>query len=285
MTLNFIHSFCLSFLWRYSFRVHESQSHYYQVEMEVQFQSSSVDTWFGKTSCYSSDGVRVLAPPVVSTGFPGGASGEEPTCQSKRPKRHRFDPWVGKILWTRGHDNPLQYPCLENPMDRGAWKATVHGVARSQRQLKRLSTPARVLHDYRCVGGLVIAGQWWESWLFADVPWVIPGGEEVPWLPRAGGSPGSPPSPMTRQRCGEGLVTRQRGWKFEPPVWPSLILQASCGVSCFSFTRMDTSASCSVCAGEGRNGLQSFPVVLGWSRVVINWQLSPARLSLSWNFG
>ena len=44
-------------------------------------------------------------------------------------------------------------------MDRGAWKATVHGVARSQRQLKRLSTPARVLHDYRCVGGLVIAGQ------------------------------------------------------------------------------------------------------------------------------
>ena len=29
-----------------------------------------------------------------------------------------------------GHDNPLQYSCLENPMDRGAWQATVHGVAR-----------------------------------------------------------------------------------------------------------------------------------------------------------
>ena len=28
-----------------------------------------------------------------------------------------------------GHDNPLQYSCLENPMDRGAWEATVHGVA------------------------------------------------------------------------------------------------------------------------------------------------------------
>ena len=28
-----------------------------------------------------------------------------------------------------GHDNPLQYSCLENPMDRGAWQATVHGVA------------------------------------------------------------------------------------------------------------------------------------------------------------
>ena len=28
-----------------------------------------------------------------------------------------------------GHGNPLQYSCLENPMDRGAWQATVHGVA------------------------------------------------------------------------------------------------------------------------------------------------------------
>ena len=31
----------------------------------------------------------------------------------------------------RGHGNPLQYSCLENPMDRGAWWATVHGVAKS----------------------------------------------------------------------------------------------------------------------------------------------------------
>ena len=30
-----------------------------------------------------------------------------------------------------GHGNPLQYPCLENPKDRGAWRATVHGVAKS----------------------------------------------------------------------------------------------------------------------------------------------------------
>ena len=32
-----------------------------------------------------------------------------------------------------GHGNPLQYSCLENPMDRGAWWATVHGVAKSGR--------------------------------------------------------------------------------------------------------------------------------------------------------
>ena len=31
-----------------------------------------------------------------------------------------------------GHGNPLQYSCLENPMDRGAWWATVHGVRKSQ---------------------------------------------------------------------------------------------------------------------------------------------------------
>ena len=32
------------------------------------------------------------------------------------------------------NDNPLQYSCLENPMDRGAWQATVHGVIKSQTQ-------------------------------------------------------------------------------------------------------------------------------------------------------
>ena len=35
-----------------------------------------------------------------------------------------------------GHDNPLQYSCLENPMDRGAWWATVNGVTKSQKQHK-----------------------------------------------------------------------------------------------------------------------------------------------------
>ena len=34
-----------------------------------------------------------------------------------------------------GNGNPLQYSCLENPMDRGAWEAAVHGVAKSRTQL------------------------------------------------------------------------------------------------------------------------------------------------------
>ena len=37
-----------------------------------------------------------------------------------------------------GHGNPLQYSCLENPMARGAWRATVHWVAKSRTQLKQL---------------------------------------------------------------------------------------------------------------------------------------------------
>ena len=39
-----------------------------------------------------------------------------------------------------GHGNSLQYSCLENPMDRGAWRATAHGVAKSWTELKQLST-------------------------------------------------------------------------------------------------------------------------------------------------
>ena len=41
-----------------------------------------------------------------------------------------------------GHGNPLQYSCLENPMDRGAWRATVHGVAKSWTRLEWLSQHA-----------------------------------------------------------------------------------------------------------------------------------------------
>ena len=43
----------------------------------------------------------------------------------------------------QGYGNPLQYSCLENPMDRGVWWTTIHGITKSQTQLKRLST-----HDF-----------------------------------------------------------------------------------------------------------------------------------------
>ena len=42
--------------------------------------------------------------------------------------RPGYDPGLGRS--GGGHGNPLQYSCLENPMERGAWWATVHGVAK-----------------------------------------------------------------------------------------------------------------------------------------------------------
>ena len=46
-----------------------------------------------------------------------------------------------------GNGNPLQYACLENPMDRGAWRATAHRVTKSQTRLKQSSTHA-FMHLY-----------------------------------------------------------------------------------------------------------------------------------------
>ena len=68
--------------------------------------------------------------------FPGGSEGKESACSAGDP---------GSIP---GQEDPLeketatQDSCLENPMDRGAWWATVHGVAKSRIQLKGLSVQA-----------------------------------------------------------------------------------------------------------------------------------------------
>ena len=64
-------------------------------------------------------------------GFPCGTSGKESTCQCQRHRRLRFDPWLGRCPG-EGNGNPLQYSCLENPTDRGAWWATVCGITQNQ---------------------------------------------------------------------------------------------------------------------------------------------------------
>ena len=63
-------------------------------------------------------------------GFPGGASGKEPNYQCRRPKRCGSIPGSGRSSGG-GHGNPLQCSCLEKPMDRGAWQATVHSATES----------------------------------------------------------------------------------------------------------------------------------------------------------
>ena len=72
----------------------------------------------------------------------GGPSDKEPACQCRRVRD------AGSILGSGrspggGHGNPPQYSCLKNPMDRGAWRATIHWVAKNWTRLKLLSMNAK----------------------------------------------------------------------------------------------------------------------------------------------
>ena len=74
-------------------------------------------------------------------GFPGGSDGKEPAC-SKGDLG--LIPGLGRIPG-EGNGNPLQYSCLENPMDRGAWQATVYGL-----DCKQLDTTERLHSPEAC---------------------------------------------------------------------------------------------------------------------------------------
>ena len=63
-------------------------------------------------------------------GIPGGSDGKEHACQGRRYKRRGFDPWVGNMPWRRKWQPILGF-LMEDSMDRGAWRATVHGVTKS----------------------------------------------------------------------------------------------------------------------------------------------------------
>ena len=68
-------------------------------------------------------------------GFPGGSSGKESACNVGDSG---LNPGLGRSPGG-GNGNPLQYSCLENSTDRGAWGAMVHGVAQSQTRLSDLA--------------------------------------------------------------------------------------------------------------------------------------------------
>ena len=63
----------------------------------------------------------------IGRGFPGNSVGKESSNagDSLQWRRPRFNPWIGNTPWRREWQYPLQYSCLGNPMDRGAWWATV----------------------------------------------------------------------------------------------------------------------------------------------------------------
>ena len=64
-------------------------------------------------------------------GFPGGSDGEESAYSAGDADDVGLIPRSGRFPGG-GHYNPLQYSCLENSMDRGAWRATVYQVSKSQ---------------------------------------------------------------------------------------------------------------------------------------------------------
>ena len=71
----------------------------------------------------------------VKNGFPWWLSGKESTYDAGATEDVGLIPGLARTP-RGGHGNPLQYSFLENPLDRGARWATVHGVAKSQTRLK-----------------------------------------------------------------------------------------------------------------------------------------------------
>ena len=71
---------------------------------------------------------------MSARGFPGGAVVKNLPVNARGARGMGSTPGPGRSPGER-NGNPLQYSCLRNPMDRGAWWATVHRVAKSQTQL------------------------------------------------------------------------------------------------------------------------------------------------------
>ena len=97
--------------------------------------------------------------------FPSGSDGDESTCNAGEPG---LIPGSGRSLW-EGNGNPLQYSCLENLMDRGAWRG-VHGAANSWTQLQQLSTHASMCQtqspdSVRSCSWTTAGARWVSAWM------------------------------------------------------------------------------------------------------------------------
>ena len=80
--------------------------------------------------------------PFVTYRLPWRFSGKDAACNAGDIRDAASIPGLGRSAGG-GYGNTFQYPFLENPMDRGAGWATVHGVTKSRTRLKQLSTHAR----------------------------------------------------------------------------------------------------------------------------------------------
>ena len=102
-----------------------------QYIIHLQCRRTGFDPWVGKISW-----TRDRLPTPVFLGFPCGSAGKESPCNAGDLG---LIPGSGRFSGER-NGNPLQYSCLENPMVRGAWQATVPGVDKSWTGLKSTYT-------------------------------------------------------------------------------------------------------------------------------------------------
>ena len=97
----------------------------------------------------------------VSCDFPGGSDGKASAYNAGEPGSI---PGLGRSPG-EGNGNPLQYSCLENSMDWGAWWVTVHGVAKSRTRLH--------FHFHLCtkINLWPFKNSWWYYWIFSICPY------------------------------------------------------------------------------------------------------------------
>ena len=82
-------------------------------------------------------GNQSISQTYIMRGFPGGSDGKESACNAGKPDSipgSRRSPGGG-------HSNPLQFSCLENPMDRGVRQVTMHGITRVRHDLATKPPP------------------------------------------------------------------------------------------------------------------------------------------------
>ena len=99
-------------------------------------------------------------------GFSGGSDGKESVFSEGDPGLiHGSGKSPGE-----GNGNPLQYPCLEKPMNGGAWQATVHGLPKSQTQLSNFTFTFWCWERSRAEGEEGLRG--WDVWMASPMQWT-----------------------------------------------------------------------------------------------------------------
>ena len=142
-------------------------------------------------------------------GFPGGSDSKESACSLPAGDPGSI-PELGRSPG-EGNGYPLQYSCLENPMDRGAWRAAIHGVAesdRTERFTQQRSTRETRQVVSRFTEKVHVAGQSCFSLT------SLRGGFQKPWEPRV-------PGPRQRAASHGIWPTRHRDHE-DHPTWRAL---------------------------------------------------------------